>query len=68
MTRDGYKKFLDCPSCGEPCLELPAYAETSEHRYPHWQEGDYATCKCGADLVVEAGGEKAWLKELEDES
>jgi hypothetical protein len=63
MTRAGYKQLLDCPACGNPCKELPPYAETPQYRFPWWQDGDYAVCACGADLIVVADGEVAYLKE-----
>jgi hypothetical protein len=61
--REGYKKLLDCPACGEPCKTITPYRPTPEHPYPWWQEGDYGTCQCGAELSVVADGERAWLAE-----
>jgi hypothetical protein len=61
VTADGYLKLLECPACEEPCKGFPPYRRTSEYRFPHWMDGDHGTCQCGAELRVEADGERAWL-------
>ena len=53
--------WLDCPVCEEPCKTIEPYKPSSDFPYPHWQDGDYGTCQCGAELFVEADGEQAWL-------
>lgn len=59
--KEGYVMFLNCPECGQPCYTLPAKDPTYEYNYPHWEEGDWADCQCGATVWVEADGERAWL-------
>lgn len=53
--------------CGAPCEGIPPYRATSEYPYPHWQDGDYGACQCGAELAVVADGERAWLVDAADE-
>jgi len=60
---DGYADMLCCPSCGEMCQTMLPNRPTPQYRYPWWEEGQYATCQCGADLLVDADGERAWLVE-----
>lgn len=64
-TIDGYSETLDCPACGEPCKTIGPYRANSEYPFPHWQDGDSGTCQCGAELFVEADGERAWFVERE---
>lgn len=61
VTADGWKKWLDCPSCGEPCKAMPPYHRDAEYPFPHWIDGDMGTCECGCDVRVQADGERAWL-------
>lgn len=66
-TKDGYKKLLDCPECGELCKGMLPYQSTPEYPHPWWQDGDTGTCQCGASLIVRADGERAWFEIANDE-
>jgi hypothetical protein len=59
--------YLDCPACGDPCTAIPPYRPTPQWPSGWWQDGDEGTCDCGAELVVDADGECAWLRERERE-
>ncbi len=68
------RAYLDCPSCGEPCAEIPCCQEISsacgtqeceESAGPTWCNGRRGVCACGARLFVDADGENAWLEEEE---
>jgi len=61
----GYAIRLHCPSCGEECqtIDFDEYAESGQ---PVWyEEDDPRPCQCGAELVVKADGDRAWLEEPE---
>ena len=58
---NGYKELLDCPACGEPCQTMPPNRPTVEYPYPWWEEGQDGTCQCGAEVVIDADRELAWL-------
>lgn len=70
---DGHRPLLDCPTCGEPCAEIPpcerahtgCVAETPVH--PSWCEDRRGTCACGARLHVDVDDGQAWLVEDEEE-
>lgn len=66
VTKAGYKTRLDCPACGKPVKSMKPWPRDSEYPGPHWMEGDRGMCECGADLVVEADGKRAWLKVVEE--
>jgi len=55
-------ELLPCPACGEPCQTLPPNRPTTQYDHPWWESGQYATCQCGADVIVDADGESAWLE------
>ena len=56
--------LLNCPACGEPCKGVPARRPRSP-RFPEpwWEEGMCGVCQCGAEVIVDADGDRAWLEE-----
>ena len=56
-------ELLPCPACGDPCRTLPPHRPTMYCRHPWWEDGEYATCQCGAEVIVDAeDGTAAWLE------
>lgn len=59
--------LLDCPACGDPCVNMPPSRPTPEWPDGCWNDGDYGTCECGARVIVDADGENASLQLDEEE-
>lgn len=64
VTKDGYRNWLDCPVCTEPCRTIAPFKRNAEHPYPWWEEGMTGKCQCGAELEVEAEDGRAWFIEV----
>ena len=70
---DGYKAYLDCPACGEPCIAIPScqkahrdcMAECPRYLDHTWCEDRTGVCQCGAKLHVDVDDEHAHLEEDE---
>jgi len=46
-------ELLDCPVCDDPCQTLPPHPPTMHSSHEWWEEGEYATCQCGAEVIVD---------------
>jgi len=45
--------LLLCPSCCKSCETLPPHPPTMHSSHEWWEEGEYATCQCGAEVIVD---------------
>lgn len=63
MSKSETATLLVCPACGCKCRTLRPFRPTPDMPSPWWEDGQYALCQCGADLIVVVDDELARLVE-----